>query len=217
MQNNMSGSQSIQNNQQQAVPANMNHGGHELFDLHEVLAGQINVLDQFMMFRQFVKDQELLDILDRQYQFIMDQYNICVDAFTTGQDPQQNTGQYKMQQANNVVYGLQPSQPKKPNQSIQDVKDAGISGHMLGLIKSTASLLTMTSLEVTNPVIRRVLADTVPNYIEMAYEIFLYQNKHHYYQVPQLKQQDMQQMTSGFQKAQGKPQMPGDSSNGLLQ
>ncbi|NGP46486.1 spore coat protein [Bacillaceae bacterium SIJ1] len=211
----MSGSTSMPN--QQPVPANMNHGGHEVFDLHEVLAGQINVMDQFMMFRQYIKDQELIDILDRQYQFIMEQYNILVDAFSTGADPQQKTGQYEMKMSNDVIYGLQPSQPKKPNQSIQDIKEAGVSGHMLGLLKSTSSLLAMTGVEVTNPVVRRVIQDSVPNYMEMAYEVFLYQNKHHYYQVPQLKEQDMQQMISGFQKAQGKPQMPGQNQNGMLQ
>ncbi len=186
----------------------MNHGGHEVFDLHEVLSGTINILDQYMMFRIFVKDQELLDILDRQYYFILDQYNITCECFSTGKDPSHPTKKYMMKQNNTVTYGLTPSQPKKPNQSIEDIKDNGISGHMLGLIKSTASLLAMTSLEVTNPVVRRVLADSVPNYIEMAYEIFLYQNKLKFYQVPQLSQQDMNQMTKSYVPFTGQPQMP---------
>ncbi|MFZ3590780.1 spore coat protein [Bacillus sp. DJP31] len=190
------------------MPNQMNHGGHEVFDLHEVLSGTINVLDQFMMFRMFVKDPELVDILDRQYLFILDSYNVTCECFTTGKDPSHPTKKYMMKQNNNVIYGLKPSQPKMPNQSIEDIKDKGISGHMLGLIKSSASLLTMTSLEVTNPVVRRVLADSVPNYIEMAYEIFLYQNKQSYYQVPQLTQQDMNQMTNGYVPFTGQPQMP---------
>ncbi|KGP72588.1 spore coat protein [Pontibacillus yanchengensis] len=192
----------------QGMPQNMIHGGHEVFDLHEVLASVINVLDQYMMFRQYVQDQELTQILDRQYKFIEQQYNTVVDAFSTGADPQVPTQQYNMQQSNEVVFGVKPSQPKKPNRSLADIKDQGISGHMLGLIKSTASLLTMTAVEATNPVVRRVLADSVPNYIEMAYEIFLYQNKHQYYQVPQLAQQDMTAMVNGFAKTQGQAQMP---------
>ncbi|MFC0522081.1 spore coat protein [Pontibacillus salicampi] len=192
----------------QGMPQHMIHGGHEVFDLHEVLAGIINVLDQYMMFRQYVQDPQLLDILDRQYQFIEQQYNTTVEAFSTGGDPQVPTQQYQMQQSNEVVYGITPTQPKKPNRSLSEVKDAGITGHMLGLIKSTASLLTMTSVEVTNPVVRRVMADSVPNYVEMAYEIFLYQNKHRYYQVPQLNEQDMTAMINGFSKTQGPAQMP---------
>ena len=70
---------------------------------------------------------------------------------------------------------------------------------------------TMAALETTNPVVRRVLADSVPNCIEMAYEISLYQNKHHYYQVPQLAQQDMQQLLNSFAPAQGMPQMPNNN------
>ncbi|WP_407644199.1 spore coat protein [Falsibacillus albus] len=194
--------------QSSQLPPQMNHGGHEVFDLHEVIAGMINVLDQYMMFRLFVKDPELLQILDHQYQFILDQYNITCECFTSGKDPSHPTQSYSMGQSHNVTYGIKPTQPKKPNQSIMEIQDKGISGHMLGLIKSTASLLTMTSVEVTNPVVRRVLADNVPNFIEMAYEIFLYQNKHQYYQVPQLTQQDMMQMTNSYVPFTGRPQMP---------
>lgn len=68
-----------------------NHGGHEMFDMHEVLSGTLTVLDQFMMLRQFCKDQELLNILDRQHQFITSQYNITAECFKTGSEPSQKT------------------------------------------------------------------------------------------------------------------------------
>jgi spore coat protein CotF len=42
------------------------------------------------------------------------------------------------------------------------------------------------------------MADSVPNFIEMGYEIFLYQNKRQYYQVPQLPEQEMKQMLNSF-------------------
>ena len=71
------------------------------------------------------------------------------------------------------------------------LSDQGLSAYMLGNTKSLATLLAMTALEMTNPVLRRVIADSVPNFIELSYEIFLYQNKHRYYQVPQLMEQDM--------------------------
>ncbi|MCA1032713.1 spore coat protein [Bacillus timonensis] len=195
-------------NQQQSpnMPPMMNHGGHEMFDSHEILAGLINVLDQYQIFDQYIQDQELKQILQHQHSFIADIYNLCVEAFSTGKDPSHRTQAYEMQQSNDVVYGIQPSQPKKPNQSVSEVNEQGISGHMLGLIKSTASLLAMTSLEITNPVLRRVVAASVPNFIEMGYEIFLYQNKRRYYQVPQLAQQDMQQMLRGFAPSSMQPQ-----------
>lgn len=200
--------QQTQASNQKQGAQQMNQGGHELFDMHEVLSCMINVLDQFMISRQFVQDNELLDILDRQYNFTLSQYNLTAECFTTGQKPSQETATYKIKDMTQPIYGIKPSQPKKPNQSLADVKDAGISGHMLGLVKTHASLLTMSAVEVTNPVVRRVLASQVENFIEMAYEIFLYQNKHAYYQVPQLAAPDMQQMLNSFVPATGNPQMP---------
>ena len=68
----------------------------------------------------------------------------------------------------------------------------------VGLMKADSQGLTMAALEVTNPVVRRVIADSVPNFVEMAYEIFQYQNKHGYYQVPRLDQQDMETLINSF-------------------
>lgn len=194
-----------ENMQTGAISQHLNHGGHELFDIHEVLSGTIGILNQYVLLRDQVKDVELKDILNRQYQFIQDEYNITVDCFTTGRDPSKPTGSYKMKQGNDFIYGLTPTQPKKPMQSVAEISDECISGWMLGAVKNAASAKTMAALEVTNPVVRRVLADSVPNCIEMAYEISIYQNKHHYYQVPQLAQQDMEQLLHAFAPAQEMP------------
>lgn len=164
-----------------------------------------------MLLRPHVKDQELLDIMDRQYTFMQDEYNITVECFSTGQDPSKPTKSYKMNQGNDFIYGLKPSQPKKPLQSLEEITDECISGYMLGSIKTNASAKTMAALETTNPVVRRVLADSVPNCIEMAYEISLYQNKYHYYQVPQLALQDMQQMLTSYELSQGQQQKPNNN------
>lgn len=187
----------------QGMGTGMNHGAHEILDVHEVLSGTIGALDQYLMFQQQIKDPELMDILNRQKQFITDQYNITVECFTTGQDPSHPTSSYKMNQSNEVVYGLTPSKPSKPKQSASEIGDKCISSLMLACMKSTASSMTMAAGEVTNPVVRRVLQDSIPNYLEMAYEIFLYQNKHQYYQVPQLKEQDMQQLLNAYAPANG--------------
>ncbi|KMK78340.1 spore gernimation protein GerQ [Alkalihalobacillus pseudalcaliphilus] len=201
-------------NSTQATPT-FNHGGHEMFDCHEILAGIINVLDQFMIFRGYMKDPELIQLLDRQYQFLESQYNLIVESFRSGQDPSQGTGQYQMKLSHTVQFGIKPSAPKKPNRNISEVKEAGLSAHMLGLLKSTASTMAMIAVEVTNPVIRRVLADTVPNIIEMAYEVFLYQNKHGYYQVPQLKPADMQAMSTAFTTVSQPATMPSNHQHPL--
>ena len=108
-----------------------------------------------------------------------------------------------MQTGNDFVYGLKQTQPKKPVQSPNEITDEMISGYLLGAAKASATVKTGAALETTNPVVRRVLADSIPNCIEMAYELAIYQNKHHYYQVPQLNQQDMQGLLNSFAPAQG--------------
>jgi len=72
------------------------------------------------------------------------------------------------------------------------------SSILLGHLKGIATHFTTTALEATNPVLRRVFAGSIPNVIEMAYEMYLYQNKHQYYQVPQLQQQDMQALRQSY-------------------
>ncbi len=197
------------------IPQQMNHGGHELFDVHEVLSGSIGAMNQYLMLKQHVKDPELMDILNRQFQFMQDEYNTTVECFTTGQDPSRPTQSYKMKQDNDFVYGMKPSQPKKPWQSPMEISDEFISSCMLASCKTGASAKTMAACEVTNPVVRRVLADSAPNCVEMAYELSIYQNKHHYYQVPQLAQQDMHQLLNAFAPAQGTPQGMNVNTNNM--
>ncbi|MGG4342106.1 spore coat protein [Paenibacillus lautus] len=202
-------SQNHQNMETGTIPPQMNHGGHEMFDVHEVLAGAINTMNTYTILSGHVQDPELRDILQRQQQFMADEYNITLECFKTGQDPSKPTQSYKMKQGNDFIYGMKPGQPKKPMQSTAEINDETIALSMLNAVKSGATMKTNAAMESTNPVVRRVLADSLPNCIEMAYEISLYQNKHGYYQVPQLPQQDMQYMQNSYGTAPMQPQMPG--------
>ena len=195
--------QTHQNMQTGNITQQMNHGGHEMFDVHEVLSSAIAGLNLMTILRPHVKDQELLSILDRQYTFGVDEYNIIVECFKTGKDPSHPTSSYKMQTGNDFVYGMKPSQPKKPMQNANEISDEMISGYLLGAAKTSATTKTTAALETTNPVVRRVIADSIPNCIEMAYELSIYQNKHHYYQVPQLDQQNMQELLNAYEPVQG--------------
>lgn len=199
-------------NQQQPtsenIPMSMNHGAHEVLDVHEVLSASIGALNMFVLLRPHVQDPELLNILDRQYAFMLDEYNITCECFKTGQDPSHPTRKYKMQIGNDSKYGLTPSQPKKPITSPNEINDGIISSFMLSQHKALATGKTAAALEATNPVVRRVLQDSIPNDIEMAYELSLYQNKKGYYQVPQLSQQDMQTMLNMYGQADKAKNMP---------
>lgn len=181
--------------------ASNNHSAHELLDTHTVLSGIIGALNEFLMCEQYIKDPELMSILQRQRQFITDQYNITVESYQSGQDPSHPTGSYEMNISNEVHFGLTPSQPTKPNQEASQLGDKCISGVMMSCMKKLASTMTMAASESTNPVVRRILQDSIPNYLEMAYELFLYQNHKGFYQVPQFTDQDMQIMMNSFAPA----------------
>lgn len=202
---NMSNDYSTQN---ENPPLSMNHGAHEVLDVHEVLSTMIAGLNHFVLFRDKVQAPELLSILDRQYAFMLDEYNITVEAFKTGHDPKHPTRSYNMQIGNDFTYGLTPGEPKKPIQSADELNDAMISGFMLGMHKAGATGKTGAALESTNPVVRRVLQDSIPNCIEMAYEISLYQNKQGVYQVPKLSPTDMNTMLHMYGQAQKAKNMP---------
>jgi spore coat protein CotF len=202
---NNNGQQQPMNNMQPAThfTGQTNHGAHEILDVHEVLSGFTSAFNEFLMCEQHIKDPELLGILQQQRQFMTTEYNILVEALQSGQETSQQTSVYKMNQSNEVQYGLAPAQPSKPNQQVSQLGDKCISTVMLTCAKSLSGVMTKAATECTNPVVRRVIADSVPNHIEMAYEIFLYQNKKGYYQVPQFTQQDMQQLLTAYAPSGG--------------
>lgn len=84
----------------------LNHGGHEMMDMHEAIGEIIAGMNQAIILRPQVKDQELLSILDRQYNFTLGMYNTIVESFKTGHDPSVPTGRYQMETGNDFKYGL---------------------------------------------------------------------------------------------------------------
>ncbi|MEN1968131.1 spore coat protein [Lentibacillus sp. N15] len=185
------------------MPSQQDFGGHDMFDAHEALSTLTGVMEQYLLYEQHIQDQELMAMTQRHRTFCAQLYNTICQTFKSGQDPAVKTQTYNMEQNNNVVYGMQPSAPKTPSQTVNEINDQCISGFMLGQLKSAASAFTMSATEMSNPVLRRIFADSVPNMIEMAYEVFLYQNKHQYYQVPQLQPQDMQAFQNSYAPIQG--------------
>ncbi|KOO47689.1 spore gernimation protein GerQ [Priestia koreensis] len=174
------------------------HGGHEMFDVQEVLSGAVSLLNTYKMTKEMVQDVELKEVIDRQVSFLTQEYNTLLEAFQTGSKPTVSLKSYMMKMDHSFTYGLKESEPVTPITEVTDMNDQHVSSLLLGMMKSSASLRAMTALEMTNPVVRRVVADSVPNAVEMAYELSLYQNHHGYYQVPQLPTQDMQKMMNAY-------------------
>lgn len=214
--NNMQGQQqgqTHQNMQTGAISPQLNHGAHEILAVKDILGTSTDIMNQYLIFRQHVKGPELLSIIDRQYKFMQDEYNITVECFQSGQNPSRPTGQYNMQTNNDFTYGLKSGQPKKPFQSINEISDEYVSSRLLGALKAGATAKTMAALESTNPVVRRVLADSIPNCLEMAYELSIFMNKNGFYHIPQFPEQDAQQMLNSFAVATGQPQMPANNTH----
>ena len=183
----------------------MNYGANGILHSHDAIGGISESLEQALFYEPQIQDPELKAILERHKTFKTQLYNTLVDTLKTGQDPATPTQTYKMNESNIATYGMQPGQPKAPATSVSELNDESISGFLIGSLKTCASSFTVAALEESNPVLRRVFADSVPNIIEMAYEMFLYQNKHHYYQVPQLNQQDMQNYINTYAPIQSTP------------
>ena len=180
------------------LPSDLSFGAHELFDARETIGTISATLEQYKLFDEHIQCKQLKGILTHQHDYLTQLYNTTVEAFQTGERPEPPTTIYHMQTGNEVQYGLASSQPKTPANSASEINDEGYSGYMLGLLKSCATACTTAALETTNPVLRRVFQDSVPNLCEMGYEIFLYQNQKHYYQVPQMPEPTTQTMLNSF-------------------
>lgn len=188
------------------MPHQMSHGGHELIEAHESIGALVGALEHCVIYEQYIQDPELKQMMTSHRSYLTTLYNTMVETLKTGQEPTVKTQTYNMAVENNTLYGMQPTQPKQPAQSVNEINDACISGFLMGHMKACASGFTITALETSNPVLRRIFADSIPNFIEIAFELYLYQNKHHYYQVPQLKEADMQNYMNSFAPVQ--TQMP---------
>lgn len=198
-----------QSNQQQQQPSSQmplaqQFGAHELLDADEAIGTLVGGIEHFVLYDQFVQDQELKSLMQRQKSALTTIYNTILDTLKSGRDPEVKTQTYLMQTDNNkTTFGMkQATSPKTPIQSANEFNDECISGSMLGHLKAIASEFTLAALEATHPVLRRIFADSIPNVIEMAYEVYLYQNKHQYYEVPQLSPQDMQTIVNSYGQAQ---------------
>lgn len=192
------------NEQQQGtgMPLAQQFGAHELLDADEAIDTLIGGIEHFVIYDGFVQDAQLKSIMQKQKSALTQIYNSLIDTMKSGKDPAVKTQTYLMEQQNmKTSFGLQPSTPKTPIQSVNELNDECISGAVLGHLKAIASEFTLAALEATHPVLRRIFADSIPNVIEMGYEVYLYQNEKQYYEVPQLSSQDMQIIVNGFGQA----------------
>ena len=182
------------NNQQGNVA---NFGAHECLESHEILTDTINGINQFELYRPHVKDQQLGQILDRQINFMIQEYNSLVNYL---HNSGRNTGSpYRGQSNFSPKLGLRNPSPENPNTNINQLNDRDIASGMLGCAKSSAIFATIASLECTDPNLRNLMKNCIISKVDMAYEIFQYMNQMGFYQVPTMQDNTTQTMINTYQ------------------
>lgn len=179
---------------------NRKFGAHEMMELHEVLTDTIDGIHQFQLYRPHVQDQQLLNILDNQTQFMMQEYNSLVSMISSqggqGSVPQRTIN---VQQNFSPSYGLRHPQPEMPKTSMQMLDDRDVASGMLGYHKASALCRMQATLEIADSQIRHSIMQGANSCAEQAYELFQYMNEKGYYQVPTLADQTTQTMMGMYQ------------------
>lgn len=173
-------------------------GAHETIEIHEVLTNQINAINHFQLYRGYVQDQMLLQILDRQLQFTASEYNNMVNLL----HQQGGSAAVPYRYAGNTAptYGLDHPAPQAPNASVQ-LDDRSVAGSMLSCHKCSAHLKMLAALECADPQLRRMMQQGAVNCSEQAYEVWQYMNQKGYYQVPTMKEMTTNTVLNSFQPA----------------
>ena len=172
-------------------------GAHETMEMHEVLSQTINCINTFQLFQNHVTDQGLQQILNRQLDFLTNEYNNMVNTLHT-----QGRGQavpYHAQKSATPKYGLRQPAPTAPNASVNQFDDRDVASCMLSSAKCGATMRMHAALECSDPMLRSMLLQAAQNSAEMAYETWSFMNQKGYYQVPTMMEQTTQTMMNVYQ------------------
>ncbi|MBB3112743.1 spore coat protein CotF [Paenibacillus phyllosphaerae] len=172
------------------------YGAHEVMEIHEVLATEIDAINTFQLYRPHVQDPQLAQILDNQLQFMTNGYHSFVQLL--GGQGMNQAVPYRAPKNVAPVYGLRQPAPVAPNTSMQQMDDRDVACAMLNCHKSGASKKMLAALECADPQIRRTLQECAINCSEQAYEVWQYMNQKGYYQVPTMKEVTTQTMLNTF-------------------
>lgn len=175
-----------------------NYGAHEMMEMHEVLTGTINGINQFHLYRPHVRDQQLLQMMDHQLQFLFNEYNTAVQMMQ-----QHGAGQaipYRAPRQTAPVYGLDNPAAQSPNTMAEQMDDRDVSSGILCFHKTAAASKIKAALECADPNLRRFMQQSAINCSEMAYEVWQYMNEHGYYQVPTMKDMTTNTVMHSYQQ-----------------
>ena len=171
-------------------------GALELIEAHEVLNDHIDGINQLELYRSHIKDQSLMQILDKQINHMYGNYQTLVNYL-------QNMGagsvaSYRAPKVTGIRYGLRQPQPMEPNANVNMMDDRDVASGMMGSTKASALLCTTAALECADPNLRNMITNCAVSSINQAYELFQFMNQKGMYQVPTLAEQTTQTMMHSY-------------------
>lgn len=186
-------------------------GAHEVMELHEVLTATIDTLNKFQLLRPHVQDPQLGQVLERQTQMMMQEYNNMVN--TMHHQGAAQAVPTRAPQNFQPQYGLNNPMANFPNNSMRQMDDRDVASMMLCAHKASASMRMIAALECADPTLRRMIQLSAVNCAEHAYETWMYMNMRGYYQVPTLQDMTQQTMLNQYQPKQGYTRMASQNVN----
>ncbi|MDQ0061401.1 spore coat protein [Paenibacillus harenae] len=179
-------------------------GAHETVEAHEILTSTINAINTMQLYRPFAKDPRLAQMMDKQMQFAITEYNHAVQTLQNLNGQRQMTSPsaaYRGDQNFTPVYGLDNPAVQSPNMSTAQMDDRDVASCLLGLHKASATMKIIAALECANPQLRAMMQQGAMNCSEQAYEVWQYMNQSGYYQVPTMKEMTTNTVLSGYETA----------------
>lgn len=178
-------------------------GAHEAMEVHEVLTDHIDGINQFELYRPHVKDQKLMNILDKQLQHMQSSYqNIVSYVHNKGMHAAEP---YRAVKTAGIKYGLNNPAPNQPNSDMNQMDDRDVASGMMGCAKASALVCTTAALECADSSLRQMITNCAVSSVNQAYELFQYMNQNGYYQVPTMMQKTTQTMAGAYQEPAMQP------------
>ncbi|MCL6612671.1 MAG: spore coat protein [Peptococcaceae bacterium] len=179
-------------------------GAHEVMEAHEVLTDIIDGINRFMLYRPHVRDQQLQQILDKQVNYMEQEYNNMVSLLSRQRGVPAEPYQSRINAG--VKYGLRNPSPVTLHESLRQLDDRDVASGMLGCAKASAVLRMAAGLECADPQLRRMVIQGAVSSAEMAYETFSYMNQRGMYQVPAMPMRTESNFLGSYQTGNVAPQ-----------
>ncbi|BCJ87196.1 spore coat protein [Effusibacillus dendaii] len=160
-------------------------GAHETMELHEVLNEMINANNVMHLYREHIKDPQLHQMLDRQLNFMTQEYNNLLQV--ANQRGMTQAVPYRAMKNMSPQMGLRNPETRTPV-GVDQLDDRDIAFGMLSCHKASACRQMMAALEFADPQLRRMIQQGAINCSEQAYEVFQYMNQKGWYQVPTMQE-----------------------------